>query len=72
LLQKYREPGFKYESYYENNREKQNLKLLLQRIEREIIVETMNSNGHNISRTARALGISRQNLQQRIKRLNIK
>ncbi|HPU01735.1 MAG: sigma 54-interacting transcriptional regulator [Firmicutes bacterium] len=72
LLQKYREPGYSYERGYESMRGKQNLKQLLQVIEREIIVEALNSSGHNISRAARALGISRQNLQQRIKRLQIK
>ncbi len=72
LRQKYQEPGYEHDYDYKSSREKQNLKLLLQRIERKIIVETLNSNDHNITRTAKALGISRQNLQQRIKRLNIK
>lgn len=40
-------------------------------IERSVIVETLEANQGNISKSARALGYSRQRLQHRIKKLNI-
>jgi arginine utilization regulatory protein len=46
-----------------------NLKDVLQLIEREIIQKALDQNDHNITRAARSLGMSRQNLQKRIKRL---
>jgi arginine utilization regulatory protein len=48
-----------------------NLKEILQSIEAEIVQNALNQNNKNITRTARSLGMSRQNLQQRIKRLAI-
>ncbi|MEW5784294.1 MAG: sigma 54-interacting transcriptional regulator [Bacillota bacterium] len=71
LLQKYKGVKYSYHSIYEDNSESRSLKQLLLQIENEIISETLNNNQQNISRTAKALGMSRQNLQQRLKRLAI-
>ena len=73
LLQKYGDSeydtnidGFNSESFSNND-----LKRVLQKIELEIVKKALNNNDNNITRTARSLGMSRQNLQQRIKRLSI-
>ena len=73
LLQKYGDleydtsiDSFNSESFSNND-----LKRVLQKIELEIVKKALNNNDNNITRTARSLGISRQNLQQRIKKLSI-
>ncbi len=73
LLQKYCDleydtsiDSFNSESFSNND-----LKRVLQKIELEIVKKALNNNDNNITRTARSLGMSRQNLQQRIKRLSI-
>ncbi|AET67408.1 PAS domain S-box [Desulfosporosinus orientis DSM 765] len=48
-----------------------NLKETLNQIEREIIIKEINSNNGNLSRSAKNLGISRQNLQYRLGVLKI-
>jgi Nif-specific regulatory protein len=48
------------------------LKETLQRAEEETILEALRSSGGNISRAARHLGVSRQHLHTRIRRLNLK
>ncbi|MCB0258367.1 MAG: sigma-54-dependent Fis family transcriptional regulator [Calditrichaeota bacterium] len=53
------------------NRKNENLNDYLQRLERVRIMEDLNKNRYNISQTARDLGISRQNLQHRMKRLDL-
>lgn len=53
------------------NRKKETLNDYLQRLERVRIKEDLNKNRYNISQTARDLGISRQNLQHRMKRLDL-
>lgn len=50
----------------------QNLPEILAEYERTIITHALEDNNGNISKTARQLGILRQNLQQRIKKLSIK
>lgn len=47
------------------------LEQLLEGIEHEVLTSELRKNNGNISKTARALGISRQNLQHRLKRGNI-
>lgn len=49
----------------------ENLKETLQDIERKIIIEEIRSNNGNLSRSAKNLSISRQNLQYRLRVLNI-
>lgn len=49
----------------------QNLTQTLLEIEREIIFQELKKNNGNITKTAQQLGISRQHLQYRLKRLNI-
>lgn len=48
-----------------------NLNDYMNKIEKEIIIEKLDSNNHNITKTASYLGISRQNLQYKIKKYNI-
>jgi two-component system response regulator HupR/HoxA len=47
-----------------------NLKLAIQRLEDEMIRESMELHQHNKSRVAKALGISRQSLLEKLKRVN--
>ena len=47
------------------------LQATLRQIQTEIITYRLEKNGGNISKTARELGLQRQNLAQRIKRLNL-
>lgn len=47
------------------------LEQLLANVEQGVLVDTLVKNSGNISKTARELGISRQNLQHRLKRNNI-
>lgn len=49
----------------------EDLKTILLNIERNIIVEELVKNNKNITQTARNLGMSRQHLQYRLKRLHI-
>lgn len=49
-----------------------NLNDLLNKYEREIIIKHLKEFDYNITKTASSLGISRQNLQYRIKKHNIK
>lgn len=72
LLQKYKGLSYGYHHTGESSRESRRLKELLLQIESDIILEALNNNQQNITRTARVLGISRQNLQQRLKRLTIR
>ena len=44
----------------------------MERFEAEIIGSTLEKNGFNISKTARELGIRRETLHYRIKKLEIK
>ena len=48
-----------------------NLKLAVQNLEQEMIRETMQRLRHNKSRTARALGISRQSLLEKLRRMRL-
>jgi arginine utilization regulatory protein len=72
LLQKYKGRERNFSDFCRSDYDSLNLRELVRRIEYDIIAEALNSNGQNITRTAKALGISRQNLQQRIKRLALK
>ena len=47
------------------------LELLLTSVEANLITETLQKHRGNISRAAKDLGVSRQNLQHRLKRLAI-
>ena len=47
----------------------ENLKIYLKRMEAQKVFETLQATGNNISAAARRLGISRQSLQHRLKRL---
>ncbi|MEG0681217.1 MAG: sigma 54-interacting transcriptional regulator [Eubacterium sp.] len=58
----------KYLSSTETN---QNLKSTLGYIEKQILCDVLNTNDYNISKSARELGISRQNLQYKIKLYHI-
>lgn len=56
---------------YPDNIGGQDLKGILHEIELDLVQKALKNNGYNITKTARSLGMSRQNLQQRIKRLSI-
>jgi arginine utilization regulatory protein len=79
LLQKYKVDNYlleelsrkKIETGYKNEVEG-TLKNTLQKIETKIIETALEKNNYNITRASKSLGMSRQNLQQRIKRLKIK
>lgn len=43
------------------------LKEALHAYEKQILLDVLDENGYNISKSARVLGISRQNLQHKIK-----
>lgn len=49
----------------------QDLKTNLLNIERDLIIKELNEKANNITQTAKSLGISRQHLQYRLKRLDI-
>lgn len=51
--------------------ESENLHEYLVRVERNRILEELRRNNYNITRTAEQLGLSRQNLQHRLKRLHV-
>lgn len=54
------------------NEEKESLTGTLSNVEKRIIEETLNKNNWNISQSSRELGIIRQSLLYRIKKLGIK
>lgn len=56
---------------HKRNIQESNLNELLNNFEREIIINKLKENDNNITRTALNLGISRQNLQYRIKKNEI-
>lgn len=56
---------------HKNNSNNSNLNDLLNSYEKEIILKALKENQNNITRTAASLGISRQNLQYRIKKNEI-
>ncbi len=72
LLQKYAAGQSRSSRYVNPGEPSGNLKAILRQIETNIIQETMQECGGNITRAAGSLGMSRQNLQQRLKRLYIK
>ena len=55
------------ERYLKNSGDSKDLKHTLGRIERQILMDVLNENNFNISKSAKSLGISRQNLQYKIK-----
>jgi arginine utilization regulatory protein len=69
LLQKYNAGGREIKNLLQSAQENSTFREMLQRVEKEIIGQALEDNDQNITRAARALGMSRQNLQQRIKRL---
>jgi arginine utilization regulatory protein len=69
LLQKYNAEGSDIKILLQSAQDNGTLKEMLQRVEKEIIDKALEDNDQNITRAARALGMSRQNLQQRLKRL---
>ncbi|MGB9791833.1 MAG: sigma-54 interaction domain-containing protein [Thermacetogeniaceae bacterium] len=66
LREKFNHSHHFYRDYQVNN-----LRETLLGIERDIIIQELINNHNNISKTAAKLGVSRQYLQYRIKRLNI-
>lgn len=56
-----------YEKYLSASYDEKNLKTILNKIERQMIVDVLKSNDNNISKSSRELGISRQNLQYKIR-----
>ena len=73
LLKRYNDSEFEpdLESNYPENTDRNDLKGILHKIELDIVQKALKNNDCNITKTARSLGMSRQNLQQRIKRLSI-
>ena len=73
LLKKYNDSEFEPDivNNYPENTGGNDLKGILHKIELDIVRKALKNNGYNITKTARSLGMSRQNLQQRIKRLSI-
>ncbi|MBW6463104.1 MAG: sigma 54-interacting transcriptional regulator [Bacillota bacterium] len=72
FLKKYSTTGSDLKDTIDLDGKENSLKEILQQIEIEIIKKTMDKNDHNITRTAQSLGMSRQNLQQRLRRLEIR
>lgn len=70
LLKKYNAPFNDLKDVIRTSEGKNNLKEILLQVEADVVGRAMAKNNHNISRAARSLGMSRQNLQQRLKRLN--
>jgi len=60
------------EKYLSASSDNKNLKETLHRIERQMILDVLKVNDNNISKSSRELGISRQNLQYKIRLHNIK
>ena len=56
----------------ENNLNESSLPQKLNKIEKDIIIDTLRETNGNISRAARQLGIKRQSLQYRIDKYDIK
>ncbi|MBM4235875.1 MAG: PAS domain S-box protein [Firmicutes bacterium] len=73
LLQKYGDSkdGLDLDKNYPKNISGADLKEIIKRIELDLVQKALKTNDYNITKTARSLGMSRQNLQQRIKRLSI-
>lgn len=72
LLQKYKTAGSgDHKMLLQPVQQQGSLRDMLQIMEAEIISKTLANNSQNITRTAKELGMSRQNLQQRLKRLAI-
>ncbi|MBC3900254.1 sigma-54 interaction domain-containing protein [Acetobacterium malicum] len=61
-----------YEKYLSASIDDKNLKNTLSKIEKQMIIDVLQANDHNISKSARDLGISRQNLQYKIRLHGIK
>ena len=57
--------------YFFEEDEEKTLKSTLDRIEKEILKEILEANNFNVSKSARDLGLARQNLQYRIKRFGL-
>ncbi len=72
LLKKYNAPINDFKQIIKADQDQDNLKNILMQVESEIISRAMSKNNNNITKTARVLGMSRQNLQQRLKKLNIR
>lgn len=62
---------FTHKHHFYKDYKVQNLKQTLFNIERDIITQELFKNDYNITKTAKTLGVSRQHLQYRLKRLNI-
>lgn len=56
-----------YEKYLSASIDDKNLKNTLNKIEKQMIIDVLQANNHNISKSSRDLGISRQNLQYKIR-----
>ncbi|MGB3913916.1 MAG: sigma 54-interacting transcriptional regulator, partial [Thermacetogeniaceae bacterium] len=67
LREKFTHKHHFYKDYKVNN-----LQQTLLDIEKDIITQELINNDYNITKTAKSLGISRQHLQYRLKKLNIK
>lgn len=61
-----------YEKYLSASMDDKNLKNTLNKIEKQMIIDVLQGNDQNISKSARDLGISRQNLQYKIRLHGIK
>lgn len=61
-----------YEKYLSVSMDDKNLKATLNKIEKQMILDVLESNQYNISKSSRELGISRQNLQYKIRLHQIK
>ncbi|MEA4804541.1 sigma 54-interacting transcriptional regulator [Acetobacterium wieringae] len=61
-----------YEKYLSASIDDKNLKNTLNKIEKQMIIDVLQGNDQNISKSARDLGISRQNLQYKIRLHGIK
>lgn len=62
---------FAHKHHFYKDYKVRNLKQTLFNIERDIITQELTKNDYNITKTAKTLGVSRQHLQYRLKRLNI-
>lgn len=62
---------FAHKHHFYKDYKVQNLRQTLFNIEKDIITQELIRNDYNITKTARALGVSRQHLQYRLKRLDI-
>ncbi len=62
---------FSHKHHFYKDYKVESLQQTLFDIERDIITQELNNNNYNITKTAKSLGVSRQHLQYRLKRLNI-